>query len=150
MPAPTRDILWHRGAAILRRRTALTTQPSQLCVDSGTLTINMQGYGSKSEKQKRRKRLIFSKSKWPKKVQLPLPSFLKNWNQLEQLFYRQLYLQKMILKKLFFFCLITLVAPCQDIWKMPLIIAYLYPAWFIELMLLYRGKKRQDKSLTFE
>jgi len=51
-----------------------------------------------------RKQLIFFEAQ-PKKVQLPFPSYLKNcsfhfhlfrknWNQTEQLFYRQLYLQK--------------------------------------------------------
>jgi len=47
-----------------------------------------------------RKRLIFAEAH-PKKVQLKLPSFLKNRNLLEQLFYRLLCLQKMILKNLF-------------------------------------------------
>jgi len=41
--------------------------------------------------------------------------FLNNWNQIEQLFYRQLYLQKITLKILFTICLITLVASFQDI-----------------------------------
>jgi len=41
----------------------------------------------------------FCESATIKKVQLHLPSFLKNWNQTEQLFYRQLYLQKNDLEK---------------------------------------------------
>jgi len=38
MPEPTRDISGIEVTAILKRKTALTAQPSKLCVDSGTLT----------------------------------------------------------------------------------------------------------------
>jgi len=37
--ATTRDMLWNIVTVILKRRTALTNQPSHLCVDSGTFVL---------------------------------------------------------------------------------------------------------------